>query len=277
MNGPRTYVGELGRLVREPGWELLQLRKFWPAAERDVRRKWERLMRSIPSDDPIRRQVDLLHSIKCAADETLHTQALAYILDPIQDHGFGGKVLVALLERIAELNGRAGAARILHSLRRRTTHLRVTPEYRYSIEGFRDRFVARSDVWIETQARKKSALVVIENKIGAAEAREQLAWYERKAAAWCKARGHNRCLLIFLTPDGRSATTGKAQKWMALSYLDLASALRNAWTKNRGVAGSEWLALYITSITRGVLGIDIVRRGGASVQDIETYLGRDRR
>jgi len=63
---------------------------------------------------------------------------------------------------------------------------------------------------------------------------------------------------------------------MALSYLDLASALRNAWARNRGAAGSEWLALYITSITRGVLGIDIARRGGASVQDIETYLGRDR-
>jgi hypothetical protein len=232
-------------------------------------------MRSIPADDPLRRHVDLLQTIKCAADETLHTQALAYILDPSQEHGFGRRVLVALLEKVAEVNGRAGAARVLHSLRRRTTHLRVTPEYRYRVVGLGDRSVARSDLWIETQARKKSAVVVIENKIGAGESREQLAWYERKVRNWCRDRGHDRRLLVFLTPDGRPATTAKSDRWVAISYLHLASALRRAWAENRRVPGSEWLALYIASITRGVLGIDPSRPAGAHVRDIEIYLGRE--
>ena len=274
MSSPSgAYVKELGRLGRAPSWQLRQLDKLWPSAKREIEHKWERLMRTIPADDPIRREVDLLHSIKCASDESLHTQALAYILDPSQGHGFGNKVFAALLEKIAELNGRAGAARILHSIRRRTTRLRVAPEYRYRVEGFKDRSIARSDIWIEAHARKKSGVVVIENKIGAAESHGQLAWYERKVRSWCKARGHDRCLLMFLTPDGRASSTAEIQKWVPLSYLHLASALRSAWVKNRSVAGSEWLALYIASITRGVLGIDLDRAKGASVSDIEIYLG----
>lgn len=269
-----NYIKEIGRIVHQPGWELRELTKLWDGAKRKLWRKRERLRRSLPSDDPIRLKVDLLHSIKCASDETLHTQALAYILDPSQKHGFGSSVLTALLEKIAAINGRAGAARILHFARRRTTRVWVKPEYRYRIEGYRDRSIARSDIWIETQARKKSSVLVIENKIGAAESDGQLAWYERKVQSWCKARGHNCRLLVFLTPDGRRASTSKKQKWIALSYLQLAATLRTAWIANRNAAGAEWLALYIASITQSVLGIDLDRPGGFSASELETYLGR---
>jgi hypothetical protein len=269
-----NYIKEIGRIVHQPAWELRELTKLWDGAERKLRRKREKLLRCLPSDDPMHLKVDLLHSIKCASDETLHTQALAYILDPSQKHGFGTSVLTALLETIAAINGRAGAARILHFTRRRTSQLRVTPEYRYRIEGYRDRSIARSDIWVETKARKKSSVLVIENKIGAAESYGQLAWYERKVQSWCKARGHNRHLLVFLTPDGRPASTSKKQKWIALSYLQLAAALRTAWIANRNAAGAEWLALYIASITQSVLGIDVDRPEGFSASKIETYLGR---
>jgi hypothetical protein len=115
--------------------------------------------------------------------------------------------------------------------------------------------------------------VVIENKIGAAESEGQLGWYERKVEAWCNARGHNRSLLVFLTPDGREPSSTQGKKWQPVSYLQLASVLRSVWIANRKAAGAGWLALYIASIMRGVLGVDLERPGGISADQIETYLG----
>jgi hypothetical protein len=148
----------------------------------------------------------------------------------------------------------------------------VTPEYHYRVSGFQNKSLARTDIWIETQARKKSAVVVVENKIGAAESDGQLSWYERKVSAWCKARAHNRFLLIFLTPDGRKPSSSESKNWMPLSYLQLAAILRSVWINNKKAEGAGWLALYISSIMRGVLGADLERQGGISASQIETYL-----
>jgi hypothetical protein len=131
----------------------------------------------------------------------------------------------------------------------------VTSEYRYSVEGSRIRSLARCDIWITLQARKKAALIVIENKIAAREGAGQLGWYEREARKWCK-KHKGRSLLVWLAPEKRNASDG----WANLSYLELASALRKAWRRNLRAVGRPWLGLYIAAITSGVLGIDINRR-----------------
>lgn len=268
-----SYVRRLNRLVRKPSLELEALEKVWPATRRNFIRKRRELLAAVPKDDPVRLTVDLLHSIKCASDETLHTQALAYALDPTQGHGFGKTVAQALLETIARLRPRAGAARVLRRIRKKNVKIRVRPEYRYRIEGYRNRSIARSDIWVEARVRKTSALIVIENKIGAAESEGQLTWYEQKARSWCRKEGHSRCLLIFLTRDGRIARTAKKHPWISLSYLQLAAALRTAWKRTTSSAGHSWLGLYIASISRGLLGMEPEEWDSVSLADIETYLG----
>lgn len=275
MPGARaTLVRHLNRLVQQPSIELETLQQVWPAVCRGVERKRLRLLRSVPRDDPIRLQVDLLGPIKCASDETLHTQALAYAMDPETAHQLAKRVLISVLELLRGNHPRSGAARVLRTARKAGARITVRPEYRYRVDGFRNRSVARSDIWIEIQVAKRSALLVLENKINAAESDGQLSWYERKAETWCKARGHDRYLLVFLSKNGKAASTSTKNRWVAMSYLDLAAALRAVWLETRSTLGAQWLALYIASITRGVLGIDLERHGGATLADIQTYLGR---
>jgi hypothetical protein len=268
---PQVVRG-LNRLARGPSAELQILQELWPSVTKAQERQRRQLMRKIPKDDPLHLEVDLLGPIKCASDETLHTQALAYAMDPHTAHQLAKRVLLALLSFLRARDPKAGVARVLRSARKATARITVKPEYRYQLPGVKDKSVARSDIWIEIQVAKKSALVVIENKIKAGESVGQLSWYEQKAAAWCKARGHNRFLLIFLSPEGKEATTSKRGKWLKLSYLELAAVLRTVWKEMRPALGAQWLALYIASITRGVLDIDL-RHGRASLADIQTYLG----
>ena len=85
---------------------------------------------------------------------------------------------------------------MLALLRRQRTTVSITPEYRYRMEGFRNRSLARCDIWITIRGRKDAALVIIENKIGAPEGKDQFEWYERKAREWCK-RNKGQSLLVY--------------------------------------------------------------------------------
>lgn len=266
----------LSRLVKKPSTDLDLLARLWPAVKKRVALERERLLRNVPKDDPLRLQVDLLGPIKCASDETLHTQALAYAMDPRTGHQLAKRVLISLLEFLHLKYPRSGAARVLKTARKAAARISVQPEYKYSVEGFRDRSTARSDIWVEIQVMKRSAVIVIENKIKAAESDGQLGWYERKAKGWCKARGHDRYLLVFLSRDGKDATTSDGKKWVLLSYLELAAVLRKVWSDMRPALGAQWLALYLASITRGVLGINLERQRGIRVPDLQTYLGQNR-
>lgn len=114
---------------------------------------------------------------------------------------------------------------------------------------------------------------MLENKIKAAESDGQLSWYERKAEAWCKARGHDRFLLVFLSREGKATATSQKKRWVALSYLELAAVLRAVWAETRPALGAQWLALYVASITQGVLGINLERPDNLTLVNIETYLG----
>lgn len=269
-----SLVRGLNRLVRQPSTELESLQRLWPAVRKRVERKRRHLLRAIPKDDPIRLQVDLLGPIKCASDETLHTQALAYAMDPQTGHQLAKHVLLSLLEFLRSKYPRSGAARVLKTARKAAARISVKPEYRYRVEGFRHKSAARSDIWIEIQVAKRSAVIVLENKIKAAESDGQLSWYERKAEAWCKARGHDRFLLVFLSREGQATVTSQKKRWVALSYLELAAVLRKVWAEARPALGAQWLALYVASIMHGVLGMNLERHDNLNLADMETYLGK---
>jgi hypothetical protein len=266
------YISALLRTVREPSVTLDALKQSWPAVESELAEKRVRVDRRIPDDDPIRFPVDLLGPLDVIEDETRHTRALAYLLDPSQSHGLEKSVLREILQKTKQAGGRSEAPKILGLLQGNRTRISVTPEYRYRIEGHRGRSVARADIWVELKTRTDAALIVVENKINAPEASGQLGWYERKARDWCKKhKGHASQLLIFLTRDQTGAKSSDSGQWVALSYLRLAAALRTVWLSERKAAGRPWLGLYISSITRGLLGLDV--RESADVTEIEEYLG----
>jgi hypothetical protein len=182
----REYRSGLSRLLSQPTFQLTLLRSQWPDVESCFKREQLRLTRKIPPNDPIRFAVNLLAPINCSLDETLHTRALSYLLDPAAPHGFKKQVLASFIEKVKDVSPRgSGAAALLALLRRKRTRVTVTPEYRYRVEDFR-RSVARCDIWIELHAAGAAALIIIENKIKAPEYNDQLTWYGKKADAWTK-------------------------------------------------------------------------------------------
>jgi hypothetical protein len=262
------FTSDLLQTLRQPSLQLDALSGHWPEIEKKISRTRRRLNQDIPKDDPIRLSVNLLAPIGRIRDENVHTRALAYLLDPSNPHGFRKRVLSSLIQKVQDIGPHGiGASKVLALLHRKWTKISVISEYRYRIEGFRHRSVARCDIWITLRARKDAAVVIIENKIDAPEGNGQLGWYERKAREWCK-KNNGRALLVYLASEKR-----EKDKWVSLSYLDLASALRGAWIKDSRAAGRAWLGLYIAAITGGVLGFDTSRLQDIALTDIEAYLG----
>ena len=269
------YVANLLRLVRGPSLGLNALKKHWPDVQEESRRKRDSLDRKIPEDDPIRLPLDLLTPLNQVYDETVHTRALAYLLTPSSGHGFRNAILRSIVKQVKwDHSRRSEVASVHRLLADSNVRIDVTPEYRYEIVGCRERSIARPDIWIVLQSPTQSALVVIENKINACESTGQLGWYEQKARHW---RKHQRSgaisLLIFLSLDQHEVESSDSGEWTVLSYVELAAALRNVWHDKRRAPGRQWLGLYIASIIRGLLGVDISSTQGAELKQIQTYLG----
>jgi hypothetical protein len=177
--------------------------------------------------------------------------------------------LAAVIRKLPHGSGASWFLRLLHRVR---TNVSVRPEFRYPIDRSRTRSVARCDIWITLKNRTYNGLIIIENKIDAPEGGGQLGSYETKARQWCN-KYKGRYLLVYLTPQERQTKLAK-DRWVTLSYLDLASALREAWQKTPNAAGRPWLELYIAAITCGVVGIDINRPQDTALGVLETYLGK---
>lgn len=267
-----NFQKNLFRVARQPSRELVHLRTRWPSIQSKINKLRRELLRSIDKHDPILSSVDLLSPLGSISNETTHTQALSYLLKPEENHGLGKSVLVALVKKAKKAGGDTQVA--LKLLRQKRTEVFVEPEFRYAIKNDKSRKVARCDIWITLRSPSGSAIIVVENKINAREGVGQLKTYAREATKWCK-RHRGQALLIYLAPKARTteATNGR---WVCLSYLDLASALRNVWLAHHHAEGRVWLSLYINAIARGVLGFSVDRIQDTDVTELKTYLGSTR-
>jgi hypothetical protein len=267
----RTYVAQLLKIKQKESAALRSLKRVWPHVQSRAKIERQRLAKKIGRNDPLRLPLDLLRPIERSADENTHTRALAYLLDPDPKHGHGlGKyALIRILEAIPR---RYGAAKLLRVLRRERTQVSVTPEHRYLFIDGKRRSVARCDIWIEMKHESRgAALVIIENKIDAPEGKGQLSRYEAEADRWKKHhKGH--VLLIYLTREKRENGTVQG-RWANLSYLDVAFALRKVWAAQPQAPGREWLSLYIATVMRHVVGIDVDRLHNTPIGQLERYLG----
>ena len=262
------YVEKLIKLTRQPSRELKALQAKWPPNE--IATEKQGIEERIPDDDPLRLSIDLLTPLRRVRDENIHTLALSFLLKPGASHGFDNAVLNSIL---AEAGYGTGAGKILRLARQARSKIVVYPEYRYRVEGFRNRSLARCDIWIEVRSGKHSALIIIENKIDAPEGKQQLEWYEAQAAKWCKSQ-KGKCILIFLTADDRQTKSSAEEKWVCLSYLRLAGALRKVLKANPKAPGCAWLELYIATLMKAVLGFSLNEANyHAPITDIKTYLG----
>lgn len=271
----KQFFSDLWKLLRSETAELNSVVPRWPQVCRILDAECQRLLRCIPKDDPIRRSSDLLSPLGSGIDEVRHTQAIAYLFDPLKSHGFRS----AILEQFIRTLRRSIDSRhqeideVLRLVRSANDLVKVTPERRHRLAGARAREVAIIDIWIEIHASTATGLIVIENKISARESERQLEDYETVARNWCR-RYHNcSALLVYLTADGRNPESASSGRWLSASYSQLAHALREALKQNKQAEAAAWLQLYITSIARYVSGLRLEDSDTLDITKLQQYVG----
>jgi len=170
--------------------------------------------------------------------EVIQSRFLAYLLDPNEHHCQDSIFLNAFLTKI-------GIPEIGAENTEQIKRIRVITEHSAGEDGRMDIVLFCQPGW----------LVVIENKVDAGEAAQQLTRYTK----WLdKQQGYNQKKLIFLTPTGHESVTSNAGDYLQLSYLDLAEAFSLFLDQDQIKAESVRIVLtqYIT-ICKLIAGMDM--------------------
>ncbi|MGI4886179.1 MAG: PD-(D/E)XK nuclease family protein [Janthinobacterium lividum] len=138
--------------------------------------------------------------------EVKHTALLADLLNPYGQHGLGAVFLSSFLKQAA-VPTRSPAA------------WRVTSEENHSY--------GRWDIALHGQIAGRPALILIENKINAAEGHRQLDRYLQAAQEHEGAYAPADTWLIFLTPDGRAAQSCRQSNGACLLTWSYHCDIRN--------------------------------------------------
>ncbi len=135
-------------------------------------------------------------------DEVRHSKFLAWLLDSTSDHGQGN----LFFRSFVELCG-----------------LTVSPDglERYYV---RTEFSGLESIVDVMMCRRGEFLIYLENKVFAQESRDQIA---REFRDMCRLGSalrvpREQMIAVFLTPDGKSPTSGDATHWKTLSYNQIA-------------------------------------------------------
>jgi PD-(D/E)XK nuclease superfamily len=171
---------------------------------------FHRLAEYLPALQASRRQQELLLAphynifrvLPIERRETvLHSPMLAHLLDPTASHGQGYLFLRAFFQ-VAHANARLSPpAEPLDA-----SEWSVRPEV----------FIGNGSIDLLIECPKQKYVLVIENKIDAAEQDTQLSryyqWLEERRADYATRQ------LVFLTPTGRDSDSKKAVRYVRMSY-----------------------------------------------------------
>lgn len=152
----------------------------------------------------IRKGFNLFEALNITRQEIRHSRFLAYLLDPNETHGLHDKFLRAILLAVINENSACGVRRLSVALGDLSTS---------TVYCERDHFD------ITVQIPTLNLLLVIENKVGAAESEAQLETYRKRAM---ERYGEHEFLGCFLTPTGYE---GSDENWSTLSYGQICSEL----------------------------------------------------
>lgn len=150
---------------------------------------------------------NLFDVLKISRTEIRHSNMLAWLLDPNENHGFGDSFLKNVLQRIIETDsyGKHDIFQILLS-------------DMYSFSVYRE----WKNIDILLISYEEKILVAIENKVGAHEHSNQLNKYRKTLET--EFQDYKR-IYVFLTPDGEDPSD--VENWDVLTYSDIVELLEH--------------------------------------------------
>lgn len=159
--------------------------------------------------DPWTDDFNLFDVLKIINMEIRHSNMLAWLLDPNENHGLGDSFLKAFVMRVtAKCDlGKYNAFDIL-----------LQDFFTYQV------YRESNHMDIVLHSPEEKTAIIIENKIWAGESSHQLNDYLEKSKT--EYSDCNQILYVFLTPDGRDSSD--AEHWIPFDYDEIISALEVA-------------------------------------------------
>jgi hypothetical protein len=205
-----SFLAEAERLMPPPSVPLEEYQDFLGMAEGRLLEHWrgqiDRLREADPRNRPDFQAVNLLEVFGISRQEAPHSRFLGWLLDPRGSHGLGTVFLNSFLELVQRAHGFEFEADVR--------------DVRVELERGTDRGVP--DITIIGS----NFLCVVENKLLAAEGRDQTRRYADAAEEEACQRGipSAHLLLVFLSPSGRRP---KDSRFHALAYPPLLQLLED--------------------------------------------------
>lgn len=204
------------------------LKKF----KKNAIKEFEQIKKNRKYPTPVNCPVSLFGTIESGCKETAYTRALAYLLDCNETHGFGNDIFVELCS-CKEINFPVKSA-----------------EYDVNAELWNQDKNNRYDIRISGKRTKGTSnpdfLIAIEAKINAGFGNDQLERYDEDL----KNKSKN-LIKICLTKESLEKTD-LPEKWISLTWKDVASLLWNAIEKKEDRPGYEYVRYYISSIYQDI-------------------------
>ena len=174
---------------------------------------------------------NLFDVLKVSRTEIRHSNMLAWLMDPNENHGLGDAFLKGILQRLMEndLDGKYDVFKILLS-------------DMYSFSVYRE----WKNIDILLTSSEEKILVAIENKIGSHEHSNQLNRYRKILETDFK---DYKRVYVFLTPDGEEPSD--VANWDVLTYTDVVEVLEHLY---RQIELQQDVSLMIRNY------IEVVRR-----------------
>jgi PD-(D/E)XK nuclease superfamily protein/uncharacterized protein DUF4339 len=220
-----------------PEQYLMGLGTYFENCRNKTRRRIAEILMNISDEDPIKCPISLFETMRFHRVEVAHTRALAWLLNPNKQHGFGSILFDAIWEHLSG-----------EPITEMPFMEDVDSEKRIELNG---KYAGRLDIFLRGRflgAQGQSPWVLcIEAKIDAHEGARQLPRYDE----WLESSFHDREIRrVFLTPQG--APPEQSSKWEAMSFAQLARILRSRLEKVMNAPGYHYLRFYLTAVMKDI-------------------------
>lgn len=178
---------------------------------------------------PWTERFNIFDILKISRTEIRHSNMLAWLLDPNENHGLGDKFLKNTLIQILKENDD-----------KEYDSFKLLLMDLYSFRAFRE----REHIDILLVSDKEKYVIAIENKIGSSEHDHQLQRYREYLDKEYK---DYKKILVFLTPDGDEPSD---KKWGILTYESILDILDKVYENNELQSDVDLLLKNYTDVVR---------------------------
>lgn len=220
-----------------------------------------RLMQDIKCLDQLKQwteKINIFHVLKIARTEIRHSNMLAWLLDPNENHGLGSDFLQSFITDLSKPHSYESATDDYDAILVPQSAIDLLSSDLTNAQVFRE--WNRIDLLIKLP---KGYLFAIENKVDSAESMDgagesQLSRYSKVLNKYYGKSNESKIIKVFLTPNG-DKPSDENQDWKVYTYSDILMILKGVFDSHQNRLSPEahlLISHYIDILTNEIMNDD---------------------